>query len=332
MKMGEIDVTFGFFGAGCWQNFCRPNHDIISAKKAVRFGSKRDDWCRYDNFSDMYDDVYGRLHEMGIAEKLSEAVWRDRDNNIVTEADAYGQKMADSLIPTQAHNLIMVDEVGENISQKGDGNAGGQKFMVTTDMRAQVRNSFKDNNFTVLFFTAVTGGPVMCAIIIMASKLKVTDVTGYNPLYVDARDVISYDMKQLEEKLQSMKDEHSNGVYQMFPFGPMCTFLGVKVPTFVTCSKHGSIMIQLLTKILQTMDTLCLFDRSDGTNPCLLCDGHGSRFEEPILSYTLESSTPWGCCIGLTYGTSLWHVNTSGKAGTQIPHLPLGDDSSPWGR
>jgi hypothetical protein len=26
------------------------------------------------------------------------------------------------------------------------------------------------------------------------------------------------------------------------------------------------------------------------------------------------------------------YVNTSGKAGAQIPHLPLGDDSSPWGR
>jgi hypothetical protein len=25
-------------------------------------------------------------------------------------------------------------------------------------------------------------------------------------------------------------------------------------------------------------------------------------------------------------------VNTSGKAGAQIPHPPLGDDSPPWGR
>jgi hypothetical protein len=25
-------------------------------------------------------------------------------------------------------------------------------------------------------------------------------------------------------------------------------------------------------------------------------------------------------------------VNTSGKAGAQIPHPPLGNDSSPWGR
>jgi hypothetical protein len=76
----------------------------------------------------------------------------------VTEADTYGQKKAYSLIPTQAHKLIMVDEVGENISQKGDGNAGGQKFMVAADMRAQIRNSFKDNHFTVLGFTASMGG------------------------------------------------------------------------------------------------------------------------------------------------------------------------------
>jgi hypothetical protein len=256
----------------------------------------------------MYDDVYGRLHEMGIAEKLSEAVWRDRDNNIVTEADAYGQKTAYSLIPTQAHKLIMVDEVGENISHKGDGNAGGHKFMVAADMRAQVRNYFKDNHFTVLGFTAATGDPVMYAIIIAASKLKVTDVTGYNPLSVDARDVSSDDMKQLEAEIQSIKDEHRNGVDQMFPFGPTCTFLGVEVPTFATCSKNGSITIQLLTNMLQTMDKLCLFDRSDGTNPCLLCDGHGSQFKEPFLTYTLESSTPWGFCIGVPYGTSLWQV------------------------
>jgi hypothetical protein len=146
----------------------------------------------------MYDGVYGRLNEMGIAEKLSEALWRDRDNNIVTEADAYEKKTAHSLIPTQAHKLIMVDEVGENISQNGDGSAGGQKFMVSAKMRAQVRNSFKDNHFTVIGFTAAMGIPVICAIIITASKLKVTDVTGYNPLSVDARDVSSDDMKQLE--------------------------------------------------------------------------------------------------------------------------------------
>jgi hypothetical protein len=68
-----------------------PNRNLISAKKknAVRFDSKRDDWCRLDNFEDMYEDVYERLCEAGIAEKLDEALWRDKDKNIVvTQAEA----------------------------------------------------------------------------------------------------------------------------------------------------------------------------------------------------------------------------------------------------
>jgi hypothetical protein len=42
--------------------------------------------------------------------------------------------------------------------------------------------------------------------------------------------------------------------------------------------------------------------------------------ERPINRKGIRDSALRGC------------VNTSGKAGTQIPHLPLGDDSPPWGR
>jgi hypothetical protein len=200
----------------------------------------------------------------------------------------------------------MVDEVGENISQKGDGNAGGQKFMAVNDMRAQVRNSFKDNNFTVLGFTAVNGQTLMCAIVIAASKLKVTDVTGYNPLSSDGQDICGEAMKVLEDEIHAMKDEHSNGADRMFPFGPTCTFNGVQVPPFATCSKNSSITSQLLTNMLSKIDDYCLFDRSNGTTPFLLCDRHGSRFKESFLEYTLESNTPWTCCICIPYGTSVW--------------------------
>jgi hypothetical protein len=66
----------------------------------------------------------------------------------------------------------MVDEAGEkNISQKGDDNAGWQKFMVMSNMRAQVLNSVKDNHFTVLGFTAANGYPTTWEIFIAASKL-----------------------------------------------------------------------------------------------------------------------------------------------------------------
>jgi hypothetical protein len=71
----------------------------------------------------MYENVYERSWEAGIAEKLDEAVWRDKDNNIVViQTEAYGRKMQYSLLYPEY--LVMVDGVGENISQKGDGNPG----------------------------------------------------------------------------------------------------------------------------------------------------------------------------------------------------------------
>jgi hypothetical protein len=50
LKNGPQDDTFGTLGQRYWQNFCRTNADIITLKKAVRFDSKRDDWCRLKKF------------------------------------------------------------------------------------------------------------------------------------------------------------------------------------------------------------------------------------------------------------------------------------------
>jgi hypothetical protein len=192
--------------------------------------------------------------------------------------------------------------------------------MVAKDMRAQVRTSVKDNHNTVLGFTAADGRAIMCSIIIAASRLKVTHVTGFNPLSKDAEDVSSDDMKVLEDEIEQIKDEHSNGVDHMIPYGPTCSFNGSDVPIFFPCSNNGSNTRQLLTNMLSKMDDLDLFDRSDGVNPFLLCDGHGSRFAEPFLEYTLEVSRPWMCCIGVQYGTSMWQVgdNTEQKGTFKI--------------
>jgi hypothetical protein len=150
------------------------------------------------------------------------------------------------------------------------------------------------------------GRPVMCAILIVASKLKLMDVTGFTSLSKDAEDVSIDEMKVLDDEIEAMKDEYSNGVDPMFPFGPTYTFNGSQVPTFITCSNNSSITSQLLTIMLSKMDDLELFDRSDGVNPFLLCDGHEIRFEEPFLEYTLESNMTWTCCIYVPYGTSMW--------------------------
>jgi hypothetical protein len=60
--------------------------------------------------------------------------------------------------------------------------------------------------------------------------------------------------------------------------------------------------------MLAKTDEHSLCDRSAGINPFMLYDGHGSRFDEPFLEYTLESDRPWKCCIGMYYGNSLWHL------------------------
>jgi hypothetical protein len=129
---------------------------------------------------------------------LHDEVLLDRHRNIVqTEAEACKRKTRYLL--KYPEKLIFVDEVGNNISQKGDDNAGGQTFMVATDMRAQVQKSVKVNHFTVLGFTAADGCPVVGAIIIVVLELRMTDVTGFNPLSKDAEDTIDEGMQVLEK-------------------------------------------------------------------------------------------------------------------------------------
>jgi hypothetical protein len=130
-------------------------------------------------------------------------------------------------------------------------------------------------------------------------------VTSVNPLSKDVEDETDEDVQELEREIEEMKGEHSNCIDRMFPFGPTCAFNGIKVLTFFICSKNGSITSQLLNNMLQRMDDLLLFDRSDGGNHFLLCNGHGSRFEEPFLEYTLKYYRPWTCCRGVPYVTSV---------------------------
>jgi hypothetical protein len=54
----------------------------------------------------------------------------DCDNNIVaTEEEAFGHKS--DILVTRPDVIIMVDECGDNTSQKQNGNEGGQKKITT---------------------------------------------------------------------------------------------------------------------------------------------------------------------------------------------------------
>jgi hypothetical protein len=55
---------------------------------------------------------------------------------------------------------------------------------------------------------------------------------------------------------------------------------------------------------------------------------HHKRMRQ-IYIHANEQPINWK---GIRYSALRGCVNTSGKAGSHIPHLPLGDDSSPRGR
>jgi hypothetical protein len=84
--------------------------------------------------------------------------------------------------------------------------------------------------------------------------------------------------------------------------------------------------------MLSKMDDLEIFDRSNGVTPFLLYNGHGSRFEEPLLKYTLESNMPWTATLeksdivqifNVAWKKSFARVDTNKRAITACGWVPL---------
>ena len=70
----------------------------------------------------MYECVGEEIIDAGIAEKLTLPVWMNSIGEIVEEEEAFGCKVTHHIIcPEYA---IVLDEVGGNTNQKGDGNVG----------------------------------------------------------------------------------------------------------------------------------------------------------------------------------------------------------------
>ena len=102
----------------------------------------------------MYDDVYECMVECGVARKL-DAPTDQFDGDIATRYELLHPGMC-----------LVVDEVGSNISQRGDGHITGTKYCCEHGTIPNNKVSHNDQHFTVLGFTALTGEPVLCVVII----------------------------------------------------------------------------------------------------------------------------------------------------------------------
>jgi hypothetical protein len=231
----------------------------------------------------MYGVIYNKLAEKVLSEVWDTDKMLDKQGNEVTSKD----DMYDH--PTKFHlthpeKLIFVDELGDNTSQANDDIKTGSKCVTGKGWWEKHQNPFTECHYTTLGFTATTGEPVMCAIIIAADRLKYHEKLGFNCCSRDWKE--GMDNWNEDEICGLLTEDNMRGLKKIFPCGPTWEFDGKTVPCFVRWTPKWSITSALLAAMLRKMDDLELFDRSDGIHPFILLDGHGSRFELPFVEYT----------------------------------------------
>ena len=87
----------------------------------------------------------------------------NRASEECSEDEAYGCKVTHKIIYPDM--CICGDEVGGNLSMKGDGNEGGKLLLGERGCVAQEKASTRSRKFTMIGFTALTSDPVMCLLI-----------------------------------------------------------------------------------------------------------------------------------------------------------------------
>ena len=95
-----------------------------------------------------------------------------------SENDAVGLKIKVEI--THPEWILFGDEVGSNISQKGDGHIAGQKIVTVKNTRANMKTSHKDEQFALIGLTAACENPVMAIVIFAAEELLFEQRMGHN--------------------------------------------------------------------------------------------------------------------------------------------------------
>lgn len=75
----------------------------------------------------MYDQCYNEIVVTGVAIKLKEPVWMDRDGVECEEAQDYFCKVTH--VVDHPEYCLVDDEVGGNTNQKGNGHVGERSFL-----------------------------------------------------------------------------------------------------------------------------------------------------------------------------------------------------------
>jgi hypothetical protein len=301
----QSEDKLGMIGHNYWYAFLERNKDKLETKKGRKFELDRSKWTKYRNFKKMYDDIEDDMVDAGVAIRLDEPVWMDKEGNRVEEKNSVGFKVRSKL--TRPDMCVVMDEVGCNLSMMKDGHAGGQKFVVGKGNEAKLKGTKKEKHFTCLGLTLLSGEPLMCVVLIDGQKEDLLVRTGIDPQCSSINNTVS----ELNDEYEYFKN--NIGIGKQYPGGPSCYYQGTEIPCMVEFVSGGGMNGAILTKIFKTLDTLSIFSqqREEGIRPFVLLDGHSSRFDVEFLKYINDPTHMWSVCIGVPYGTSLWQVGDS---------------------
>ena len=92
-------------------------------------------WSIFPNFNQIYHQVYSEMDDSGVAEQLDTHVWMNTSGGAAEEEHTTGYKVIHIfMLPKMC---IVLDEVGEKMSQKDDRSKEGQLFVCAQDMSTQ---------------------------------------------------------------------------------------------------------------------------------------------------------------------------------------------------
>ena len=157
--------------------------------------------------------------------------------------------------------------------------------------------STNNKKFNLIGLTALTGEPVMCAVVIEG---KIPDRSVEAGIDIRVSPTGSFPDNDFVLK-NCGNGKHFSGC-------PECSFQGKKVPVFICWNELVSITTEILVEMLQAIDALNLFLRMNGVKPFLFLGGYGSQLQLPFLWYINSPKDYRVACIVIPHGTALWQL------------------------
>ena len=176
-------------------------------------------WPTYTNFGQMYEQIAIEMMEAKAAKCLGIAEWQDEKGAECDEKNAFGCKVIHRV--THPEKCLVMNEVGANIGQRGNGHVVGRLVLCAQGDVPQKKVFNGDRHFTTIPITLLTGEPLIC-IVIFSGKIRKSIVETGIDCFVettgDPRDADYF-------------EKNSNGCGKRSPFGPLCIYKSKKIPT-----------------------------------------------------------------------------------------------------